>query len=152
MTRLFKPHPLSARVSAGLLVLRLVAGLAFMFHGYGKIVNPFGWMPEDSGVPGILQAAAAVSEFFGGLCWMLGLLMPVASLGLACTMAVAVHLHAVVLGDPFVASGPGQGSYEPALLYLCVSILLLLAGPGRFSLDRAVFGEKGVSAVPPADA
>ena len=152
MTRHLKPYPLSARVSAGLLSLRLVAGLAFMFHGYGKIMNPFGWMGEDAGVPGILQAAAAVSEFVGGLCWMLGLLTPVASLGLACTMVGAVHLHAVILGDPFVASGPGQGSYELALLYLCISILLLLAGPGQFSLDRVAFGEKGTHAASPPDA
>jgi len=39
---LFKPIALSARVSAGLLLLRLVAGFAFMFHGSDKIKNPFG--------------------------------------------------------------------------------------------------------------
>jgi hypothetical protein len=26
----------------------LLAGLAFMFHGYGKIQNPFGWMGRFS--------------------------------------------------------------------------------------------------------
>jgi putative oxidoreductase len=138
---LFKPFRVSLRVSAGLFILRLVAGLAFIFHGYGKITNPFGWMPPESGVPGILQALAALSEFGGGLAWMLGLLTPLASFGLACTMAVAVWTHAVVLGDPFVPKGPG-GSYELASIYLCVAILLLLCGPGRFSLDRAVFGRK----------
>jgi putative oxidoreductase len=139
--QLFKPLPLSGRVSAGLLILRLVAGLAFMFHGYGKIQNPMGWMGPDSGFPGILLALAAVSEFGGGLAWMLGLLTPLACLGLACTMSVAVGMHAVVRGDPFVAQGPG-GSYELALIYLCVAVLFLLAGPGRFSLDRVFFGEK----------
>lgn len=148
MRRLFKPASFSVGVSAGLLLLRLAAGVAFMFHGYGKITNPFGWMGAEAGVPGVLQAAAAVSEFGGGLCWMLGLLTPIASLGLVCTMAVAVHLHAVVLKDPFVAGGPGEGSYELALLYLCIAILLLLAGPGRFSLDRAFFGER-VATPPP---
>src|SRR5262245_57500072 len=78
----FKPPRVSVRVSTGLLILRLVAGLAFIFHGYGKITKPFGWMPPDSGVPGILQALAALSEFGGGLAWMLGLLMPLASLGI----------------------------------------------------------------------
>lgn len=142
ITDLFKPLRVSIRVSAGLLILRLVAGLAFIFHGYGKITNPFGWMPADSGVPGILQAFAALSEFGGGLAWILGLLTPLASFGLACTMAGAVWMHAVVLGDPFVPKGPGS-SYELASIYLCVAVLLLLSGPGRFSLDRAVFGKKG---------
>lgn len=139
--QLFKPFPLSARVSAGLLVLRLVAGLAFMFHGYGKIQNPFDWMGQDATIPGIFQALAAVSEFGGGFAWMAGLLTPLASFGIACTMTVAVWTHAIVKHDPFVPKGPG-GAYELAAVYWCVALLLLLAGPGRFSLDRVVFGEK----------
>ncbi len=142
MRQLFKPSPLTARVSTGLLILRLVAGLAFMFHGYGKIQNPTGWMGPNATIPGILQALAAVSEFGGGLGWILGLLTPLASFGLVCTMAVAAYTHAFVLHDPFVAKGPGSGSYELASAYFCVAILLLLAGPGRFSLDRVLFGEK----------
>ncbi len=138
--RLFKPLRLSARASAGLLVLRLVAGSAFMFHGYGKIHDPFGWMGPNAAVPGVFQALAAVSEFGGGMAWMLGLLTPLASFGLACTMAVAVWTHAIVLHDPFVSLQGGR-SYELAAVYLCVAVLLLLAGPGRFSVDRAVFGE-----------
>jgi putative oxidoreductase len=148
ISQLLKPLRLSARVSTGLLILRLVAGLAFTHHGYGKIQNPFGWMPSDSGVPGALQALAAVSEFGGGLAWMLGLLTPLASIGLACTMTVAVFMHAIVLGDPFVPQGPG-GSYELASVYFCVAVLLLLAGPGRFSVDRVVFGEKPLEAPMP---
>ena len=138
---LFKPPRLCARVSAGLLILRLVVGLAFIFHGYGKIQNPFGWMGPDASIPGVFQALAAVSEFGGGLFWMLGLFMPLASLGLACTMTVAVRMHAFMLHDPFVSQTGGR-SYEPAIVYLCVAVLLLLAGPGRLSLDRVVFGEK----------
>ena len=45
---LFKPVSDSARVSGGLLVLRLVVGLAFLFHGHGKIQHPFGWMGLDA--------------------------------------------------------------------------------------------------------
>jgi putative oxidoreductase len=119
--------------------------MAFAFHGFGKIQNPFGWMGPDATVPGFLQMLAAVSEFGGGIAWMLGFLTPLFSLGLLCTMAVATYMHAFVFGDPFVASGAGKGSYEPASVYLCVAILLLLAGPGRFSLDRVIFGEKGIT-------
>ncbi len=113
-----------------------------MLHGYGKIQTPFTWMGPDAAVPGFLQALAALSEFGGGLAWVLGLLMPLASFGLACTMLVAAGVHAFVLGDPFVASGPGMGAYEPASVYFCVALLFLLAGPGRFSLDSKFFGEK----------
>src|SRR5881397_3776411 len=118
---LFKPPPLSARVSAGLFVLRLVVGLAFMFHGYGKIQNPLGWMGPDASIPGVFQALAAVSEFGGGLAWILGLATPLASIGLACTMTVAVRMHALVLHDSFVSLTGGR-SYEPALVYLCVAL------------------------------
>lgn len=143
LTRLLCPLRLPARLSVGLLAVRVAAGLAFMFHGYGKIQNPFGWMGPNAGTPGIFQALAAVSEFGGGFAWILGLLTPVASLGLIGTMSVAVWTHAKVLGDPFVASGPG-GSFELPTIYLCVAFLLLLAGPGRLSLDRVLFGRKPV--------
>jgi putative oxidoreductase len=142
MVNWLKPPPLTLSTASGLLVLRLVAGLAFMVHGWGKIQDPFGWMGEGATIPGFLQMLAAVAEFFGGLAWILGVLTPLASLGLGCTMAVAVWFHAVKMGDPFVAKGPGGGAYELAAVYLCVSLLLLLAGPGRFSLDRVLFGRK----------
>ena len=98
-------------------------------------------MPPEAGVPSILQGLAALWEFGGGIAWILGLLTPLASFGLACTMTVAVWMHAIVRGDPFVPSGPG-GSYELASIYLCIAVLLLLSGPGRFSLDPVVFGKR----------
>jgi putative oxidoreductase len=122
-----------------LVLLRVVGGAAFMLHGWGKIQNPFGWMGPDAFAPGIFQALAAVAEFGGGLAWILGLLTPLASLGIALTMTVAIYFHAVMRGDPFVASG-GGGSYELALLYLCIALLLLAVGPGRIAFDRTLFG------------
>jgi putative oxidoreductase len=123
-----------------LLLLRLVAGLAFVFHGWPKIQNPFGWMGPDGFAPGLFQALAALSEFTGGLAWIVGLLIPLSSLGIACTMVVAVCMHAFMRGDPFVSAG--GSSYELAAIYFCISILLLAAGPGRFSADRKIFGSR----------
>jgi putative oxidoreductase len=150
MKKLFTPPALSTAVSMGLLILRLVAGLAFMFHGWGKIQNPTGWMGPNAPIPGAFQALAAISEFGGGLAWILGLLTPLASFGLLCTMTVAAYFHAFVLHDPFVAKGPGKGSYELAAVYFSVALLLLLAGPGRFSVDRAIFGERLAAGPRPA--
>ncbi len=124
-----------------LLLIRTVGGVAFMIHGWGKIQNPFGWMGPDSFAPGFFQALAALSEFGGGLALVLGLLVPFASLGVGCTMAVAVYFHAVMRGDPFVAAG-GGGSYELAAVYLSISLVLIAVGPGRLSLDRMLFGAR----------
>jgi putative oxidoreductase len=134
------PPPYSIFVDGALLLLRFVAGLAFMLHGWGKIRNPFGWMGPEAFAPGILQALAAISEFGGGLAWILGLLTPLASLGIACTMAVAFATHAFMRGDPFVAMGGGP-SYELAALFFCIALLLMAMGPGKFSLDRKIFGK-----------
>ncbi|HSN54816.1 MAG TPA: DoxX family membrane protein, partial [Candidatus Sulfomarinibacteraceae bacterium] len=61
--RLFAVRQHRLTVDGALLLLRLVAGLAFMFHGWGKIQNPFGWMGPDGFAPGFLQGLAALSEF-----------------------------------------------------------------------------------------
>lgn len=121
----------SNRVSVGLLVLRLLAGAAFIMHGSGKIMHPFAWMPPEAPIPGFLQALAALAEFGGGIAWVLGLLTPLASAGILCTMTVAAAFH-IQKGDGLV------GGYELAAVYWAISFLLLLAGPGRFSLDAVI--------------
>lgn len=139
MGNLFKPPSLPNRVAFPLLLLRIVAGLAFMFHGFSKIQTPLTWMGPDAVVPSFFQAAAAASEFVGGLCLILGLLTPIAAFGIASTMAFAVWSHAIIWGQPFVGK---SGSYELALVYFSLALLFLFAGPGRFSMDRLIFGEK----------
>lgn len=139
LRRVFAVSEHSLPADAALLLIRIVAGLAFMIHGWPKIQNPFGWMGPDGFAHPVFQALAAVSEFGGGLAWMLGLVTPLACLGIACTMAVAVYMHAFLRGDPFVAKGGGM-AYEPAAVYFCVALVLMAVGPGRFSLDRLIFG------------
>ncbi len=130
------PEAPGARASVGLLLIRVYAGAALMAHGLKKIQDPFHWMDRSPDAPpGVFQALAAVSEFGGGLGLIVGLLTPIAAFGIACTMVVAVFKH-VSKGDPFVGRG---GSYEPALGYLVTAALLMLTGPGRYSLDERVF-------------
>lgn len=131
-----QPYALPKGVSVALLLVRLVMGIALVMHGWGKIQTPFSWMGPDAPVPGILQFLAALSEFGGGIALLLGLLTSVAMLGLFCTMAVAVHMHAVIKGDPLV------GGYELALVYLTLAAMFILTGPGTYALDVKVFGNK----------
>jgi putative oxidoreductase len=138
ITRLLAPPAVGVRGSVGLLIVRVVVGAAFMFFGWGKIQHPFSWMGPDSWAPGFLQFLAALSEFGGGAALIVGLLVPLASLGLACTMTVAAFTH-ISKGDPFVGM---KGSWQPAAVFLSISLLLLLLGPGKLSLDALLFRRK----------
>lgn len=101
-------------------------------HGWGKVPNAMHWMDQMPGAaPAVFQGLAAYSEFLGGLALALGLFSPLAAFMVASTMVVAVKFH-LGAGHPWVGM---EHSYEPALGYLSWALALLLAGPGRWSLD-----------------
>jgi putative oxidoreductase len=141
LKKYFAVRKMCVSTDAAFLLLRLVVGYAFILHGSGKIQSPMSWMGEGAAMPGLLQALAAVSEFGGGIALMAGLLTRLASLGIACTMAVAVYTHAIAMGDPFVNMTGGR-AYELAAVYFSIAVLFVTTGPGRLSVDRFVFGTK----------
>ncbi len=125
------PAPPTTPASVGLLLLRAFAGLSMAGHGWGKIQDPFHWLDQaENPPPAIFQFLAAFAEFFGGLGLAIGLLSVIASFGIICTMLVAVQFH-LSKGDPF-------GKWELAALYCCISVLVLLGGPGRLSIDAFI--------------
>lgn len=138
MKKLFAIRQDTVQADITLLIVRLIAGVGMMLHGQGKIQNPFSWAGDS--FPGILQALAAFAEFGGGLALALGLLTRLSSLGIFFTMVVAAWTHAVVRGDPFVSKG--GPSYEPAVMYLIITLLIMVFGAGRYSLDAKIFGSK----------
>lgn len=139
--RRFFPTFISGWGAATLLVVRVVMGVAFILHGWPKIQNPMGWMNAmgGEGVPSFLQALAALAEFGGGIALLLGLLTPLAALGIVCQMLGALFMVHFPMGHPFV-SATGGPSYELPLVYLALAILLLVMGPGRWSFDALLFG------------
>lgn len=122
----------AGRQGIALLFLRLMLGIGMMAHGYGKITD-IGAFANAIEVPFILAAAAAISEFFGGLFLIIGLLTPFWSIMITGVMVEAIRTHVVDRGDPFV------GGYELAAIYLVGMLVLLLQGPGRFSVDSMLF-------------
>ena len=140
MIRRFWPQFLEGSPAVGLLFLRLFVGYAMMMHGWSKIQKPFGWMGEGAPVPSILQALAALSEFGGGLALIVGFLTPLASLGIMSTMFVAC-LSYIKKGAPLIGQG-GAPSYELPALFFVTTLCLLLAGPGKLSLDALLFNKK----------
>lgn len=121
--------------AVGLLFLRIFAGYSLAQYGMMKIPHPFSWMGPDAPVPGILQALAAVSEFFGGLALIFGVLTPLACFGIMCTMFVAV-LSMLGMGAGLI----GQKSWNLPGLFFVIALSLFLTGPGILSFDYFVFG------------
>jgi putative oxidoreductase len=125
----------------GLFALRLVAGVALAWHGVLKFQSEGGWtlwMGSEDVYPSWAQAVAAVCETAGGAGILLGLLTPLASLAVLAVMGGALNMH-VARGDPFVAK---ESSWEYPCLLAATGLLLLLAGPGRLSIDALVSRRK----------
>lgn len=112
-----------------------------MTHGWGKIQAPFNWMDKmPNHPPAILQALAALSEFGGGLALILGLLTPLACLGIACTMSFAIlTAHK---DQPWISTNPKAHPFEAASFYLAMAIFFIITGPGALSLDAKLFGKR----------
>ena len=99
-------------------------------------------MPPGAPIPGFFQFLAAISEFGGGLALILGLLTRLGSLGLVFTMLVAASTHMFMFHDPFVNTTGQGGSFELPLLYFTIALLFVVNGPGKFSLDKLIFGKR----------
>lgn len=118
-----------------LLVLRLVFGGTLLTIGLNKLMtlDTVASTFEQLAIPfpKISALLAGLSEFLGGLLWVLGLFTRLISIPVAFTMIVAyITAHPTSLNSlqGFIAEG--------AFLYLLMSILFMAFGAGRFSLDN----------------
>jgi putative oxidoreductase len=139
LKKLFAPGSDSTGTSFGLLVLRVwLGGTLLANHGYDKLAH-FGEksanFPDPLGVGHATSLALVTfAEFFCSLLLIAGLLTRLGALVCAINLGVAFSLiHKGVL------SGPHSG--ELAFIYLAGYVALLIAGPGRFSVDGPLFGK-----------
>jgi putative oxidoreductase len=122
---------------AALLLVRLALAIVFIAHGGQKLFGLFGgkglhaFTPSivKLGLPPILATLIAIGEFFGGLGLLVGLLTRIAAIGPLVSMVGAILL--VHARNGFFL----PGGMEYALVNLLLSVAILFAGPGRYSLD-----------------
>ncbi|HTV42974.1 MAG TPA: DoxX family protein [Candidatus Sulfotelmatobacter sp.] len=137
--KILAPGDESALVSFSLLVLRLWLGLTMFFvHGMDKLnnFNHYAAMfPNPIGIgvkPGLVLVL--IAETAGAILLAVGLLSRLGALMLAVDMGVAFFLvHKMAFG--------GDHPGELAFIYLAGFVTLFLAGPGKISMDKALFGK-----------
>ncbi|RZU62723.1 DoxX family protein [Zhihengliuella halotolerans] len=129
--------------TAARLIVRVVFGFLFLAHGWQKFneftipgtVGAFAGM----GVPAaeVVAPIVATLELVGGALLIVGLLTRPVAILLTINMAVALVLVHAPAGV-FVA----DGGYELVLALGAATLALFLVGPGRISLDAALFGKR----------
>jgi len=118
-----------------LLILRIVLGIIFLFHGYPKLAHSGAGMPSaflEHGLPAYFVYVAGIIETFGGLLLLLGLFARGAALLLAIEMCVAIwkfHSHSYLTVH----------EYEFPLSLAAACFVLATVGAGPISLDHPLF-------------
>lgn len=126
-------------------IARGFIGVCFIIHALGKLgyvgsgnMQGFADWLKSEGVPfAAVQARVAMaSEMLGGTALVLGLLTRPACLLLIATMIVAGRVGHHGAGY-LITNDPPGAEYTINLAVICFVILLI--GPGNFSLDRLFF-------------
>ena len=115
----------------GLLLLRVVPSVMMITHGFPKFQNLIGGEIKFGDPIGIGPAPslflAVVGELVCPILIIIGFKTRWAALPAAITMAVAAFIaHGA---DPFQKK-------ELALLYLTFFVIIMLVGPGKYSIDK----------------
>lgn len=132
------------------LMLRIPLGLIFMAHGSQKLLGLFGGQgltgtfntfEEKMGIPPIFTLLAIIAEFGGGFGVLTGFLTRLSAAGISAVMFVAIYKVHWINGfflNMSTAAGRGHGiEYDIALLGM--ALYLMIAGGGRWCLDRLIF-------------
>ncbi len=125
----------------GVVLLRLVLGVAMLYNGWDKVVPAGGFHGHTNfsavdhfcryvvglGLPYWLGYVATFAEVVGGLCLVVGLFVRFFALLIAGDLLVALVL---------VNRHHGYTGSEYSLALCAVAVMLLLTGPGTWAIDR----------------
>ncbi len=122
------------RLALALLLLRVVAAIFLLTHGIPKLGRLFSgeeikFMDFMGLGPAVSLSLAVFAEFLCSILVILGAFTRLALIPMIITMATAAFVaHA---DDPF-------STKEKPLLFLLVFVFLLITGPGKYAVDRAI--------------
>lgn len=112
--------------------IRSVVGVIFILHGIGKFNPGFVNFISSLGLPPEMQIPIALAEVVPGILMIFGIF----------TRFSASLLSIVMIGAIFLVKGAqnitGEKAVEFDLILLAVSLLIIVAGPGRISIAHAI--------------
>ena len=123
---------------------RVALGLVILPHGLQKAFGLFGGAGFDNsvaflgtlGIPAALAALVIAIEVLGGLALLVGGLGRAAAAGVAAVMLGAVlTVHRGQFFMNWTGTAAGEG-YEFHILAITLAAIVIVAGSGRWSLDR----------------
>ncbi|AHB47400.1 DoxX family protein [Hyphomicrobium nitrativorans NL23] len=115
-------------------LLRVVAGLALVTHGFPKILDPISrtGLVESLGIfpgpPELWAVLLAMTEFFGGILIAIGLLTRPAAFAGLFVLLVTVYFHWIVQSE-------GYGGSEKSILWAAILFYLVIRGANSHSVD-----------------
>jgi putative oxidoreductase len=128
--------------------LRLIVGYGFAEHGFAKLLrgaDNFTGLLHAMGTPfpHLLAWTTIITEILGGVCVLLGAIVPLVSIPMVIILLVAVVTVHIQYGfssiklQEITPTGAhfGQPGYETDLLYLAGIIALIIGGSGPLSVD-----------------
>jgi len=131
----------ASQAQTALGILRIVAGVIFIAHGYQKffmmgIPGVTGFF-DQLGIPlaGIMAILIATLELVGGFALLIGFFGRFVAIPLALDLAGAIFFTHARNGF-FVPRG-----IEFVMILMVSAIAIAIAGPGRFSVDNAFAGK-----------
>lgn len=125
-----------------LLIVRIIVGIIFVFHGYQKwqmgFKNVAGFLTSlNFPLPQLFAYVLTLTELLGGIFLIFGLLSRLCALLLSFVMIIAIITVKTKIGLIAPFNQPGVGM-ELDLALLAGLLSILLQGPGRHSVDLSL--------------
>jgi putative oxidoreductase len=131
---------LDVRLTAryGLAILRIVLGIAFVMHGWGKLSGGVGGVAGFFGslgipLPGLMAWVVTIVELGGGILLIVGALTQIAGILIFLDMLGVILFAYLLRGAPLIENG--VISWELEAVLAAAALCLVLAGPGAWSVD-----------------
>jgi len=132
------------------LIARLTLGLVMFPHGAQKVLGWFGgygfsatmnFFTGQLHIPALFAVLAIAAEFAGSIGLIAGFLSRVSAFGIAVTMLVAAFMVHAPNGFFMNWAGNQKGEgFEYHLLAIGLALVVIIAGAGKWSIDRLLAG------------